>query len=371
MLRLPHRRLPRALRRAHVRPFSALNGGRPGRALLSDSSYERGAPLARRSSSTSTHRRIYAYCLRQLGSPEEAEDAVQATYLNACRSLMDGFEPDVAQAWLFKVAHNVCLTRQRSRYRRARRRAPRGSPGCSKISSPLPRRRATSCSDSTRRSPDSPTSSARRFSSGVAGLSYREVAAELGSPRRQSRRSSSARAVLWRARSSSRSSTGVASALGRRGRPPRLAQGLDRRQCRGERGYGRRGGCVGNGLDGGDDPARQRLPFARHAGAPGREDEARHPAGQPRGPRFRRGGRPTRRIAVVKRPSEEVGRHASSREWQGQAQAREQRPQKRSRSEASAREQSQRVGRVARPGELDLPGKSASAPAYGKNGKKG
>ena len=59
------------------------------------------------------HRRIYLYCLRLLGSPEEAEDAVQATYLNACRSLMDGFEPEAAQAWLFKVAHNVCLTRQR------------------------------------------------------------------------------------------------------------------------------------------------------------------------------------------------------------------------------------------------------------------
>jgi RNA polymerase sigma factor (sigma-70 family) len=66
------------------------------------------------------HRRIYLYCLRQLGSPEEAEDAVQATYLNACRSLKDGFEPEAAQAWLFKVAHNVCLTRKRSSYRRAR-----------------------------------------------------------------------------------------------------------------------------------------------------------------------------------------------------------------------------------------------------------
>ena len=70
------------------------------------------------------HRRIYLYCLRQLGSPEEADDAVQATYLNACRSLMDGFEPEAAQAWLFKVAHNVCLTRRRSSYRRARVERP-------------------------------------------------------------------------------------------------------------------------------------------------------------------------------------------------------------------------------------------------------
>ena len=70
------------------------------------------------------HRRIYSYCLRQLGSREEAEDAVQATYLNACRSLNDGFEPHVAQAWLFAVAHNVCLTRRRSSYRRARHERP-------------------------------------------------------------------------------------------------------------------------------------------------------------------------------------------------------------------------------------------------------
>ncbi|HEX5467931.1 MAG TPA: RNA polymerase sigma factor [Gaiellaceae bacterium] len=70
------------------------------------------------------HRRIYAYCLRRLGSPEEADDAVQATYLNACRSLMTGFEPDAAQAWLYKVAENVCLTRQRSSYRRARVERP-------------------------------------------------------------------------------------------------------------------------------------------------------------------------------------------------------------------------------------------------------
>jgi RNA polymerase sigma factor (sigma-70 family) len=69
-------------------------------------------------------RRIYAYCLRQLGSPEEAEDAVQATYLNACRSLLTGFEPEVAQAWLFKVAHNVCLTKQRSTWRRRRIERP-------------------------------------------------------------------------------------------------------------------------------------------------------------------------------------------------------------------------------------------------------
>jgi RNA polymerase sigma factor (sigma-70 family) len=63
---------------------------------------------------------IYGYCLRQLRSPEEAEDALQATYLNACRSLKGGFVPRAGSAWLLRVAHNVCITRLRSSGRRAR-----------------------------------------------------------------------------------------------------------------------------------------------------------------------------------------------------------------------------------------------------------
>src|SRR5918999_2393838 len=65
-------------------------------------------------------RRIYAHCLKRLRSREEAEDAVQATYLSACRHLMRGFEPDAAQAWLLKVADNECISRLRSSSRRAR-----------------------------------------------------------------------------------------------------------------------------------------------------------------------------------------------------------------------------------------------------------
>jgi RNA polymerase sigma factor (sigma-70 family) len=63
---------------------------------------------------------IYGYCLRLLRSPEEAEDALQATYLNACRSLKDGVRPQVDSAWLLRIAQNVCLTRLRSSGRRAR-----------------------------------------------------------------------------------------------------------------------------------------------------------------------------------------------------------------------------------------------------------
>ena len=63
---------------------------------------------------------IYGYCLRLLRSPEEAEDALQATYLNACRGLKDGIRPQVDSAWLLRIAQNVCLTRLRSSGRRAR-----------------------------------------------------------------------------------------------------------------------------------------------------------------------------------------------------------------------------------------------------------
>jgi RNA polymerase sigma factor (sigma-70 family) len=61
---------------------------------------------------------LYGYCLRLLRSPEEAEDAVQATYLNACRSLGRGTRPRAGSAWLLQIARNVCFTRLRSARRR-------------------------------------------------------------------------------------------------------------------------------------------------------------------------------------------------------------------------------------------------------------
>jgi RNA polymerase sigma factor (sigma-70 family) len=67
---------------------------------------------------------IFGYCLHQLGSREEAEDAAQTTFMNAFRGLARGIVPDVEQAWLFKIAHNVCLSRRRSSWRRGRVEAP-------------------------------------------------------------------------------------------------------------------------------------------------------------------------------------------------------------------------------------------------------
>jgi RNA polymerase sigma factor (sigma-70 family) len=45
-------------------------------------------------------------------SREEAEDAVQSTFLRAHKALERGVVPEFEAAWLYKIAHNVCLTRR-------------------------------------------------------------------------------------------------------------------------------------------------------------------------------------------------------------------------------------------------------------------
>ena len=67
---------------------------------------------------------IFRYCLHQLGSREEAEDAVQSTFLNAFRGIKRGIVPELESAWLFKIAQNVCLSRRRSTWRRDRIESP-------------------------------------------------------------------------------------------------------------------------------------------------------------------------------------------------------------------------------------------------------
>jgi RNA polymerase sigma factor (sigma-70 family) len=67
---------------------------------------------------------IFGYCHHQLGSREEAEDAVQTTFMNAFRGLSRGIVPELESAWLFKIAHNVCLSRRRASWRRGKVEAP-------------------------------------------------------------------------------------------------------------------------------------------------------------------------------------------------------------------------------------------------------
>jgi RNA polymerase sigma-70 factor (ECF subfamily) len=59
--------------------------------------------------------RMYAYCLCMLGSPEEAEDAVQDVFLLAFTRMDQYVRRDSFSAWLYKIAYHQCLNLLRRR----------------------------------------------------------------------------------------------------------------------------------------------------------------------------------------------------------------------------------------------------------------
>jgi RNA polymerase sigma factor (sigma-70 family) len=124
--------------------------------------------------------RIFGYCLHRLGSREEAEDAVQTTFLNAFRGLSRGVVPESEAAWLFKIAENVCLSRHRASFRRRRVEAPADLRAVEEtVAAPArPDEELIPLEDALADMPEAQRRALllREWQ----GLSYREIAAELG-----------------------------------------------------------------------------------------------------------------------------------------------------------------------------------------------
>jgi len=123
--------------------------------------------------------RIFGYCLGLLRNREEAEDAVQTTFLNAYRGLRRGIRPEFEAAWLYKIAQNVCRTRRETAWRRGKIETPRDLDALQDVVA-APEHvtgQATALAEALKQLPE-------RYRMIILlrewqGLSYREIAAEL------------------------------------------------------------------------------------------------------------------------------------------------------------------------------------------------
>lgn len=125
--------------------------------------------------------RVFGFCLSRLGSREEAEDAVQTTFMNAQRGLGRGVVPQYELAWLFKIAQNVCNNRHQSTRRRGRLESVQDLDSLQDVIASPERSTAVSLGELTKALGAIPKRQRqalllREFQ----GLSYEEIADELG-----------------------------------------------------------------------------------------------------------------------------------------------------------------------------------------------
>jgi RNA polymerase sigma-70 factor (ECF subfamily) len=59
--------------------------------------------------------RVFAYCLRMLGSSAEAEDMFQEVFIRVWQRAYQFTEEKSLSGWIFTIAHNLCLNRIRDR----------------------------------------------------------------------------------------------------------------------------------------------------------------------------------------------------------------------------------------------------------------
>jgi RNA polymerase sigma-70 factor, ECF subfamily len=64
------------------------------------------------------HRRVFGICLHTLGSPSDAEDATQETFLKLARHAASFRGEAKLSTWLYRVARNVCTDQVRHDARR-------------------------------------------------------------------------------------------------------------------------------------------------------------------------------------------------------------------------------------------------------------
>jgi RNA polymerase sigma-70 factor, ECF subfamily len=77
-----------------------------------------GDEAAWRSLVEATQRDVYTLCLRILRDPDDAAEATQDAYLKAWRGLSSFRGDALFTTWLYRVAANAAISRQRSRKRR-------------------------------------------------------------------------------------------------------------------------------------------------------------------------------------------------------------------------------------------------------------
>src|SRR5919107_2564592 len=58
---------------------------------------------------------ILRYCRSLRRSPQEAEDVTQEVFVRAISALRRGADPDAFRPWLYRVAHNACMSHMRTR----------------------------------------------------------------------------------------------------------------------------------------------------------------------------------------------------------------------------------------------------------------